>query len=106
MRTRRGATDCRPRPSFAARWLAAARPMAAALADAIAEGQPRLEVSFAVCVVGKRVVWPVGSCVEFFYLFISGYLVFYTQRQRKCTPQDNVSANVLSYPRGGFPKSP
>lgn len=32
-----------------------ARPMGAALADAIADGQSRSVVSFAVCVVGKRV---------------------------------------------------
>lgn len=89
----------------AVRRLAAARPMGAALADAIAEGQSRLVVSFAVCVVGKRVVWPVGSCVKFFYLFISGYLVFYTQRQRECTPQDNVSATTPSDSRGGPRKS-
>lgn len=51
--------------------LIAVRPMGAGLADAIADGQSRSVVSFAVCVVGKRVVWPAGSCVKFFtYLLV------------------------------------
>lgn len=68
-------------------------------------GQSRLVVSFAVCVVGKRVVAS-GVLCWIFYLFISGYLVFYTRQQRECTPQDNVSVIVLLCSPEGIAKTP
>lgn len=51
------------------RLLATAQPIGAALADAIAKGSSLGLVSFAVCVVGKRVVWPVGLVLNFLLIY-------------------------------------
>lgn len=47
-----------------------------------------------------------GVLCWIFYLFISGYLVFYTRRQRICTPQDNVSVSASSNPSRVAAKTP
>lgn len=76
----RGAKNCRP-PRFSKKEReresvspGCARPMGAALADAIADGQSRASfggVVRSVCCGEACVVWPAGSCVEFFtYLLV------------------------------------
>lgn len=83
-----------------------ARPMGAALADAIADEQSRsVVVSFAVCVVGKRVVWPAGSCVEFFtYLLV--VIWSFTLDGSKYVPRRTTWVSLRRRTRPGWSRKP